>query len=196
MLDGCLKSFRSTRPVAISLLLLQLLAAAAYLRAETAGADIKNPPAARPQAETSVIHVYFADKKGAFLLSEERVITGAHNPIELGKRIMEALLQGPWTDLMQTIPTGTQLRALFLTADGTAYVDLTETVTEKHPGGCRAYLHLRSPENTDAIVGLPDSLKLKAGGALAREVNELMGYNAVETQCIAAKASNYRNNYR
>jgi len=67
---------------------------------------------------------------------------------------------------------------------------------KKHPGGCRAYLHLRSPENTDAIVALPDSLKLKAGGALTREVNELLGYNAIETQCMAAKTAPRRNNYR
>jgi DNA polymerase-3 subunit alpha len=69
-------------------------------------------------------------------------------------------------------------------------------ILKKHPGGCRAYLHLRSPENTDAIVGLPDSLKLKAGGALTREVNEFLGYNAVETQCMAAKTASRRNNYR
>jgi DNA polymerase-3 subunit alpha len=69
-------------------------------------------------------------------------------------------------------------------------------ILKKHPGGCRAYLHLRSPENTDAIVALPDSLKLKAGGALTREVKELLGYNAVETQCMAAKTAPRRNNYR
>ena len=69
-------------------------------------------------------------------------------------------------------------------------------ILKKYPGGCRAYLHLRSPENTDAIVALPDSLKLKAGGALTREVNALLGYNAVETQCMAAKTAPRRNNYR
>ncbi|MCK5205965.1 MAG: DNA polymerase III subunit alpha, partial [Desulfobacterales bacterium] len=69
-------------------------------------------------------------------------------------------------------------------------------ILKKYPGGCRAYLHLRSPENTDAIVALPDSLKLKAGGALTREVHELLGYNAVETQCMAAKIAPRRNNFR
>jgi DNA polymerase-3 subunit alpha len=68
-------------------------------------------------------------------------------------------------------------------------------ILQRHPGGCRAYLHLRSLENTDTIVALPDSLKLKAGGALAREVNELLGYNAVETQCMAAKTEPKRSHY-
>jgi DNA polymerase-3 subunit alpha len=68
-------------------------------------------------------------------------------------------------------------------------------ILQRHPGGCRAYLHLRSPENTDSIVALPAALKLKAGGALFREVNELLGYNAVETRCLPAKTEPRRKNY-
>ena len=60
-------------------------------------------------------------------------------------------------------------------------------ILKKHSGTCRAYLHLHSPEKTDSIIELPDSMRLKAGGALVREVNELLGYNAVETLCMAAK---------
>ena len=57
----------------------------------------------------------------------------------------------------------------------------------RHPGPCRAYLHLRSPENTDSIVALADAFKLKAGTALIREVNGFLGYNAVETRCSEAQ---------
>jgi DNA polymerase-3 subunit alpha len=57
-------------------------------------------------------------------------------------------------------------------------------VLQRHPGSCRGYLHLRSPDNTDSIIALPDSLNLRAGEALHRDVNELLGYRAVETQCI------------
>ena len=69
-------------------------------------------------------------------------------------------------------------------------------ILKKHPGACRAYLHLRSPDKTDSIIALPTTMKLKAGGALTREVNELLGYNAVETLCMAAKTEPKRNNYR
>jgi len=69
-------------------------------------------------------------------------------------------------------------------------------ILKKHPGGCRGFLHLRSPENTDSIIALPDSLKLKAGGALTREVNELLGYHAVETLCMPATTEPRPNNYR
>jgi hypothetical protein len=55
---------------------------------------------------------------------------------------------------------------------------------------------LHSPEKTDSIIALPDSMRLKAGSALVREVKELLGYNAVETLCMAAKTEARRNNYR
>jgi DNA polymerase-3 subunit alpha len=57
----------------------------------------------------------------------------------------------------------------------------------RHPGPCRAYLHLRTPENTDSTVALADAFKLKAGTALIREVNGFLGYNAVETRCSEAQ---------
>jgi len=59
------------------------------------------------------------------------------------------------------------------------------TILERHPGPCPAFLHLRSPENTDSIIALPESLKLQAGSALRREVNSFLGYRAVETHCSA-----------
>ena len=69
-------------------------------------------------------------------------------------------------------------------------------ILKNHPGTCRAYLHLYSPDKTDSIIALPDSMRLKAGGALVREVNDMLGYSAVETLCIAAKTEPKRNNYR
>ena len=63
------------------------------------------------------------------------------------------------------------------------------TILKRHPGLCPAFLHLRSEDNTDAIIALPDAFKLKAGGALTREVNGLLGYHAVETLCSAVISS-------
>jgi DNA polymerase-3 subunit alpha len=56
-------------------------------------------------------------------------------------------------------------------------------VLQRYPGSCRAYLHLRSPERTDAVIELVAGLHLKAGAALRREVSEVLGYNALETRC-------------
>ncbi len=56
-------------------------------------------------------------------------------------------------------------------------------ILKRYPGSCNAYIHLFSPEETDTVIALPDTMKLKAGLALTSAVNELLGYNAVETIC-------------
>ena len=69
-------------------------------------------------------------------------------------------------------------------------------ILKKHTGNCQAYLHLCSADNSDAIIALPSSMRLKAGSALMRDVNELLGYNAVETLCMSANTEPRPNNYR
>ncbi len=62
-------------------------------------------------------------------------------------------------------------------------------ILRRHPGLCPAFLHLRSPDNTDSVIALPDAFKLKAGATLTREVNGFLGYHAVETRCSAVTSS-------
>ena len=66
-------------------------------------------------------------------------------------------------------------------------------ILKRHPGMCPAFLHLRSPGNTDSIIALPEGFKLKAGAVLTREVNGFLGYHAVETRCSAATSTATRN---
>jgi len=46
-----------------------------------------------------------------------------------------------------------------------------------------------NPEKAETIIALPDAMKLSAGVSLTREVNGLLGYNAVETRCDIATPS-------
>lgn len=74
-------------------------------------------------------------------------------------------------------------------------------ILKRYPGSCHAYIHLLSPEETDTVIALPDTMKLKAGSSLTRAVNELLGYNAIETICDSdykeqkenSKKGRYRN---
>jgi DNA polymerase-3 subunit alpha len=70
---------------------------------------------------------------------------------------------------------------------------LQETFRQ-HPGTCRAFLHLRGPQGTDTLIGLPETMRLRAGAILTREVNRMLGYKAVETVCstttLAARGGN------
>jgi len=73
-------------------------------------------------------------------------------------------------------------------------------ILKRYPGLCHAYIHLLSPEETDTVIALPDTMKLKAGSSLTRAVNELLGYNAVETICDSEykekKENNRKGRYR
>ena len=92
------------------------------------------------QSDQKKVHLYFADKDHSFLKAEARIISQSSDPAESGKTIIEALIKGPLESLMRTIPVDTNLRAFYVTQDGTAYVDLTEEVKERHPGGIKTEL--------------------------------------------------------
>lgn len=132
-------------------------------------------PAARTQTEKAVIHIYFAAKDNSFLQAEERVIISRGNAADLGRRIIEALIQGPRTELMQTIPAGTDLRAFFLTPGGAAYVDLTEAVTENHPGGSKLEMMTVYSIVNSLILNVPEieSVKILIAG---QEAQTLAGH--------------------
>jgi len=54
---------------------------------------------------------------------------------------------------------------------------------ETYPGLCKCFFHIIIPEKTETIVELPPQINLRACGALAQDVNRLLGYPAVTTQC-------------
>jgi len=68
---------------------------------------------------------------------------------------------------------------------------LTElhAILERHRGTCAAFLHLRGHDNTDSVIALSETLRLRAGGSLRREVNNFLGYHAVETRCSPVPAA-------
>jgi DNA polymerase-3 subunit alpha len=80
-------------------------------------------------------------------------------------------------------------------ADKASLIQLYK-IFQRHPGSCQGYVHLLSPGKTETIIALPDTLQLKAGRPLAREVNEMLGYNAVETVCSPATSSIRQNSNR
>ena len=83
----------------------------------------------------SVAHLYFTDKNNQFLIAEERTLSQTGDPIRFGQAIVTALIKGPGQELAPTIPPNTTLRALYITEEGTCYVDLSVDIQENHPGG-------------------------------------------------------------
>ena len=92
------------------------------------------------QSNKIAAHLYFADRNNSFLKSELRVVHQPHDPVEFGRAIVQALIKGPQKGLIRTIPVGTELNALYIGPDKVCYVDLSEAVKKKHPGGTNSEL--------------------------------------------------------
>jgi spore germination protein GerM len=90
--------------------------------------------AIQPQ-NASIAHLYFGDQENMYLISEERIVRHAEDPTHFSRKIVEALIKGPKRGLTRTIPKNTTLRALYITAKGICYVDLSAAIRENHPGG-------------------------------------------------------------
>ena len=120
-----------------------LLMTAAVITASAAAPDRKDAPpsgALTVPIQKSAVHLYFAGRNNHFLRAEQRVVPHPDNPLDLARAIVQALIKGPQKDLLQTIPAGTQLNAIYIMPDGTCYADLSEAVRQKHPGGSKSEL--------------------------------------------------------
>ena len=116
---------------------------------EWLASDIKQIPTRRDgsppvedgqQTQTLAVYLYFADEKGSFLLAEKRMLLQNEDTAEMGRAIIEDLIKGPRGKLVRTIPEGTSLNAIYVSHDGTAFVDFSDALRENHPGGSQTEL--------------------------------------------------------
>ncbi len=125
--------------------------------------------------DDSIVYLYFANKENTFLIAEERQLSHSKDPVEFGKIIVKALIDGPKKNLMQTLPKETKLRAFFTTHEKTAYVDLSEAVRDNHPGGSQTELNTIYSIVNSLVLNIPQIEKVKVliGG---RESETLAGH--------------------
>ena len=123
----------------------------------------------------SATNLYFADKDNFFLIAETRTLPRPEELEKFGKIIFQALEKGPTAGLTRTIPTGASVRALYLAENGTAVIDLSESVSENHPGGCKTEILTVYSLVNSLILNIPeiDSVKILIGG---REAMTLAGH--------------------
>lgn len=101
---------------------------------------VSQKPAPGPKKSKKTVYLYFSDEKNSYLVSEERVLFVSEDPLEMGKAIINDLIQGPRGDLGRTIPGDATLNAFYISKDGTAFVDFSDIIREKHPGGSQTEL--------------------------------------------------------
>lgn len=86
------------------------------------------------------VNLYFTDKDGLFLTAESRTVPRVEDPAIQGRHIIEALIKGPAKGSARTVPEATALRAIYVTENGRAYVDLKDGIMDHHPGGSKSEL--------------------------------------------------------
>lgn len=79
--------------------------------------------------------LFFVADDGRTLMSVEREVPYAERPDDQARAIITSQLQAPPAPYVSPVPAGTQLRALYLTDTGEAFVDLSSEVVTAHPGG-------------------------------------------------------------
>ncbi|MBC2710590.1 MAG: DNA polymerase III subunit alpha [Desulfosarcina sp.] len=73
-----------------------------------------------------------------------------------------------------------------------------ETLTRVHrtlkryPGPCKGFVHICLKDQAEAVISMTEALRIRCCDAMTREVNAILGYNAVQTRCSDA-ASAMRN---
>ena len=101
----------------------------------------REPAAAEPpkaaSAEARKIHaqLFYVADTGVELQPVSAEVPFGETPSEQAKRIVEAQVQPPPEGVLSAIPSGTKVRAVYLSSRGEAYIDLTGDVSRGHTGG-------------------------------------------------------------
>ncbi|HEY2151584.1 MAG TPA: GerMN domain-containing protein [Vicinamibacterales bacterium] len=80
-------------------------------------------------------HLFYVGDDGTRLTSIERDVTYGDSAVEQAREIIAAQIAPAASPLVSAIPAGTTLRAVFITEQGEAYVDLSRELSSAHPGG-------------------------------------------------------------
>jgi spore germination protein GerM len=123
------------------------------------------------------IHVtlYFLSGSGRSFTTEEREISISGSIQDQAKRVVQQLLSGSSRGRGSAFPSGVELRGLFITPQGLAFVDLSQELIANHPGGtCAEELTIYSLSNT-LIANFPavKGVQILVEG---REVQSLAGH--------------------
>jgi len=92
-----------------------------------------------PERRISV-RLYFEAPERAGLLPEERSVPFSDDLARQLRMVVEELVRGSTTGLLPTLPAGTKVLEVFVTARGIAYLDLSKEVAQLAGGGSKGEL--------------------------------------------------------
>ena len=79
--------------------------------------------------------LFYVSDDGTRLKAIEQDVAYGDGPAAQAQEIIKAQIAPAAAPLVSAVPSGTTLRALYLTPNGSAYVDLSRDVVTAHPGG-------------------------------------------------------------
>ena len=88
--------------------------------------------------EKKKVTLFFLSERDASLHGEEREIAASPSVVQEAKQVILELIKGSEKDYLSPLPPQTELRELYLTRAGVAYVDFSKTIQEEHPSGSSA----------------------------------------------------------
>jgi spore germination protein GerM len=103
--------------------------------APAAAATTTAPASQVLQGRKIKAQLFYVSDDGMRLVGVEQDVPYAEQPVDQAREILNAQVAAVAAPLVSAVPAGTVLRALFLTENGQAYVDLSRDVVSAHPGG-------------------------------------------------------------
>lgn len=117
-----------------------------------AGAQVKLREAAlqSPSGASKTVTLYFPSNDETGLVQEQRQISWAADDVNRIRQILLALMEGSYQGNSRALPASTDIRAVFLTSGGTAFVDFSNSALGLFTPGIAS--------ETMAVYSIVDSL--------------------------------------
>jgi len=127
---------------------------------------------------TMNIKLLYLGPDGNTYLTEYREIAKYGNTTDQAKIALLELIRGPisMTNLVPTIPKGTQIRELFIDRKQCAYVDFSREITQNHMGGVTAELSTISSIVNTLTANFPKDIHKVRILVNGKEVRTLAGH--------------------
>jgi spore germination protein GerM len=171
---------RAWLPITVGVALLALLAWGVTVvleRATRSEAPVVTPATTEPAVETPHISatLFYAAPDGDALVPVRREVPLAEGIEAQGRQILISQLAAPPEAYVSPIPTGTTLRAFYVTERGDAFVDLSREVTTAHPGGSLTEL-LTVQAIVNAVIANLPAVKQVQIMVEGKEVDTIAGH--------------------
>ncbi len=107
-------------------------------------------PTFSSEANQREVTLFFESKEGEDLVPEKRKIFLTETVTDQARQTVRELIEGSHSGLVPTIPRASELREVYLSKDGTAYIDFSQSFVDGHSGGSSAEI--------DTVFSLVDTL--------------------------------------